>query len=334
VVIGGGSGGLAASKEAARFGAKVAVLDFVKPSPQGSTWGLGGTCVNVGCIPKKLMHHASTLGEAAGHAVEYGWKTPEGSSAPSHDWETLRDNVQDHIKGLNFGYKVQLRDEGVKYINKLGSFVSPNELQVVDKKGKAETITAARFIIATGGRPTLPDCEGSEHVITSDDLFMLPQAPGKTCVLGAGYVALECAGFINGLKGGEVTVLVRSIPLRGFDRDIVEKVISYMENAGTKIITGVTPTKIVKIPAGTNGSERDQFNVTYSNGDSGVYDTVMCAIGRRADTHKLNIESLGVKVNPSNGKIIATNEQTSVPNVYAIGDVVDKTPGMSRNNVS
>lgn len=246
---------------------------------------------------------------------------------PTHDWEVLRDNVQDHIKGLNFGYKVQLRDEGVKYINKLGSFVSPNELQVVDKKGKADTISAARFIIATGGRPTLPDCVGAEHAITSDDLFMLPQAPGKTCVLGAGYVALECAGFVTGLKGGEVTVLVRSIPLRGFDRDIVEKVVDYMTNAGTKIVTGVTPASIVKIPAGTDGSTRDKFNVTYSNGESDIFDTVLCAIGRRADTQKLNIEALGVTVNPSNGKIIATNEQTSVPNIYAIGDVVDKTPG-------
>ena len=107
---------------------------------------------------------------------------------------------------------------GVTYINKLGSFVGPNQLQVVDKKGKSEIVTAARFIIATGGRPTLPDCPGSEYVITSDDLFNLDRSPGKTCVIGAGYVALECAGFINGLKQGGVTVLVRSMPLRGFDR--------------------------------------------------------------------------------------------------------------------
>lgn len=218
----------------------------------------------------------------------------------------------------------------MKYINKLGSFTGPNTLEVVDKKGKVDTLTAARFIIATGGRPTLPDCPGAEHVITSDDLFMLPHAPGKTCVLGAGYVALECAGFITGLKNGEVTVLVRSMPLRGFDRDIVDKVVEYMTSAGTKIVTGVTPTSIVKIPAGTNGSTRDQFQVTYSNGDSDIFDTVLSAIGRRADTQKLNIESLGVTVNPANGKIIATNEQTTVPNIYAIGDVVDKTPGKCR----
>lgn len=324
VVIGGGSGGLAASKEAARLGARVAVLDYVKPSPQGSTWGLGGTCVNVGCIPKKLMHHASVMGEHAQHAAEFGWK---GGELPTHDWDVLRDNVQDHIKGLNFGYKVALRDNGVKYLNKLGSFVGPNELQVVDKKGKSDIISAARFIIATGGRPTLPDCPGAEHVVTSDDLFMLQEKPGKTCVIGAGYVALECAGFITGLKQGEVTVLVRSVPLRGFDRDLVEKVTDYMTATGTNIKTGVTPTKIEKIP-GVDGG-RDQFRVTLSNGESDVYDTVLAAMGRRADTDKLGLDSLGVKINPANGKIIASNEQTSVPHIYAIGDVVDKTPELT-----
>ena len=107
---------------------------------------------------------------------------------------------------------------GVTYLNKLGRFVGPNQVEVVDKKGRKDVISAARFIIATGGRPTLPDCPGGEHAITSDDLFMMNKSPGKTCVIGAGYVALECAGFITGMKLGDVTVLVRSMPLRGFDR--------------------------------------------------------------------------------------------------------------------
>ena len=110
------------------------------------------------------------------------------------------------------------RTIGVTYINKLGHFVGPNQLEVVDKKGRTSILSAARFIIATGGRPTLPDCPGGEHAITSDDLFTLQKSPGKTCVIGAGYVALECAGFITGMRQGEVTVLVRSMPLRGFDR--------------------------------------------------------------------------------------------------------------------
>lgn len=133
VVIGGGSGGLSCSQEAKKLGAKVAVLDFVKPSPQGSTWGLGGTCVNVGCIPKKLMHTAALLGESADEAVEYGWaKNPAGGS---HSWETLREKVQDHIKSLNFGYRVKLREVGVTYLKKLGRFIDNHTLECTDDKG-------------------------------------------------------------------------------------------------------------------------------------------------------------------------------------------------------
>jgi len=170
IVIGGGSGGLACSKEAKRLGAKVAVLDFVKPSPLGTTWGLGGTCVNVGCIPKKLMHNAALLGEHTHSAKEFGWEINE---EPKHNWETLRDNVQDHIRSLNFGYRVQLREQGVTYINKLGSFVNENTLECVDKKGNKENITAARFVIAVGGRPSPLNIPGGEYAISSDDLFSL-----------------------------------------------------------------------------------------------------------------------------------------------------------------
>lgn len=219
LVIGGGSGGLACSKAAQKLGAKVGVMDFVKPSPQGTTWGLGGTCVNVGCIPKKLMHTAALMGEASHEAEAFGWKRT--GSEPGHSWETMVENVGDHIKSLNFGYRVQLREEGVTYINKLGRFIDAHTIETTDKKGKKDTITAARIVVSVGGRPTPLSCPGAEHAISSDDLFSLQTPPGKTCVVGAGYVALECAGFINGLGQGDVTVLVRSIPLRGFDRFVV-----------------------------------------------------------------------------------------------------------------
>lgn len=142
IVIGGGSGGLACSKEARKLGARVAVLDFVKPSPIGSKWGLGGTCVNVGCIPKKLMHTAALLGEGAHDATSYGWPEPRtsaaggGGASAAHSWETLKDNVQDHIKSLNFGYRVQLREVGVDYLNALGRLVGPNSVECTNAKGK------------------------------------------------------------------------------------------------------------------------------------------------------------------------------------------------------
>lgn len=325
IVIGGGSGGLACSKEAAKLGAKVAVLDFVKPSPAGSKWGLGGTCVNVGCIPKKLMHTAALMGEHARDAEGFGWPVKEG--IVTHDWEKMRTNVQDHIKGLNFGYRVQLREQGVTYLNKLGKFVGPHELEVTDSKGKTSTITGARFVIAVGGRPTSLACTGGELAISSDDIFMKDTAPGKTLVIGAGYVALECGGFITGIsKPGDVTVLVRSVPLRGFDRECVGIIQSYMEKTGTNIIQGVQPNSIVKQ---SNG----KLLVTYGSSsaeESGEYDTVLCAIGRYADLDGLNLASVGnVVVNEKTGKLVCDNEQTSVPHIYAVGDVIDKAPELT-----
>lgn len=320
VVIGGGSGGLSTAREAVKHGAKVACLDFVKPSPAGSKWGLGGTCVNVGCIPKKLMHNAALLGEHSDTSSFYGWN----ESATQHDWSTLRQNVQDHIKGLNFGYRVALREEGITYLNKLGKFVGAHELECTDNKGNVSTITAARFVVAVGGRPTPLNIPGAEHAITSDDLFMKKTPPGNTCVIGAGYVALECAGFITGLKQGDVTVLVRSMMLRGFDREIVDKVKEVMVHNGTNIVEGVTPASIEKLSTG-------KLLVTYSNGESGEFDTVLAAVGRYMDVEKLGIDAAGAVPLQltKNNKLVCTNEQTSVPHIYAVGDVVAGAPELT-----
>ena len=222
IVIGGGSGGLACAKKASKLlgqsdaGPKVAVCDFVKPSPPGTTWGLGGTCVNVGCIPKKLMHQASLLGEGMHDAKSYGWEVAEQTK---HNWETMVTNVQMHIKSLNFGSRSDLMTEGVKYYNAYATFTDANTVTAVDKKGKTHTLTADKFVVATGGRPRYPDIPGAkEHCITSDDVFAMKTPPGKTLVVGASYVALECAGFLRAL-GCEVAVLMRSAPLRGFDQE-------------------------------------------------------------------------------------------------------------------
>lgn len=320
VVIGGGSGGLACSKEAAKLGAKVAVLDFVKPSPLGSKWGLGGTCVNVGCIPKKLMHNASVLGEHAKESAFYGWKGHEGFS---HDWEALKNNVQDHIKGLNFGYRVALREGNVTYLNKLAKFISPHEIECTDAKGAKQTISAARIVVAVGGRPTPLECPGAQLALSSDDIFMKATPPGSTCVVGAGYVALECAGFLTGLGQGKVTVLVRSMMLRGFDREMVESIRTIMTHNGTQIIEGVLPSSIEQQPSG-------KLRVTMSNGNSEEFDTVLAAVGRKPDVVGLGLDAgeLAVKLAPS-GKILCTNEQTSIPHVYAIGDVVEGAPELT-----
>lgn len=213
VVIGGGSGGLSCAKEGAKLGLNVACLDFVKPSPPGTTWGLGGTCVNVGCIPKKLMHQASLLGEGLKDAKEFGWNMPEKAT---HDWSKMIDNIQGHIKALNWGYKVQLREKKVKYLNELGKFLGPNKLELTDKKGKTREITAKNFVVAVGGRPKYPDIPGAvEHCITSDDIFSLQSNPGSTLIVGGSYIALETAGFLKGM-GNEVTIMVSDMKIDHF----------------------------------------------------------------------------------------------------------------------
>lgn len=322
VVIGGGSGGLAASKEAKLMGAKkVAVLDYVKPSPHGSKWGLGGTCVNVGCIPKKLMHYGATLGEYAKESARYGWEFPvEGAQ---NNWETLRTNIQDHIKGLNFGYRVDLREKGVTYLNKLGRFTGPHELETTDAKGNKATITAARFIVATGGRPTPLNIPGGELAISSDDIFSLETPPGKTCIVGAGYIALECAGFLGGLKQGGVTVLVRSRPLRTFDQDTVGYVMKHLtEHVGVNLVEGVLPQSIEKLPSGkllvTYGNPQDPSTQVREE-----FDTVLVATGRTPDVRQLGLDSLGVEVDRHSGKLVVRNEQTNIPHIYAIGDIIE-----------
>lgn len=187
-VIGGGSGGLAASKEAAGFGKKVGLADFVVPTPHGTKWGLGGTCVNVGCIPKKMMHFAANLYE---NLDEYERVGHPDKFERKHDWEKLVENVQLYIKKLNFGYKSALREKKVVYYNKLATLIDKHTILLTDAKGETETITADKILIAVGGRPNYGDFEGSkEFCISSDDIFSLEKSPGKCLVIGASYIAL------------------------------------------------------------------------------------------------------------------------------------------------
>jgi len=324
VVIGGGSGGLAASKEAARLGLKVAVCDFVKPTPKGITWGLGGTCVNVGCIPKKLMHQAANLGESVKDAKAYGWSTdPEGTT---HSWEQMVEQIQNHIGALNWGYRVSLREKSVTYLNEYAEFTDPHTLKCVNKKGKEKAVTADKFIIATGGRPKYPDIPGAKELgITSDDIFSLPKAPGKTLLVGASYIALECAGFLRGL-GYDVTVMVRSILLRGFDQQMAIKIGEYMEEHGVNMIRECVPTSLEQAGEGIKVSGKYNDGTAYTD----EFQTVVFAIGRDACTANIGLDKVGVNVNPKNGKIIHdTAEKTSADHVYAIGDVLDDKPELT-----
>jgi thioredoxin/glutathione reductase (selenoprotein) len=315
-VIGGGSGGMACAKVANDCGAKVAVADFVTPTPQGTTWKVGGTCVNVGCIPKKMMHFAAHLGESHHDQEATGWTHNE---TPKHDWEKMIVNVHNHIRGINFGYKSDMRKRGIKFYEKFATFVDAHTVELTDAKGKTEKVSAKYFVVAVGGRPTYPDIPGAkEHGITSDDIFWMNKAPGKTLVVGASYVALECAGFLHSFNI-EAHIMVRSIFLRGFDQDMANKIGADMEAIGMKFIRDSVPTKIEK------NEETGKLTCFYKTGEEEhtiEVDTVLFAIGRFAVTDKLNLDNAGLIVE-KNGKFKTDKyEKTNVDNIYAIGDVL------------
>ena len=336
-VIGGGSGGLSAAKKASQLGAKVGLADFVTPSPLGTKWGLGGTCVNVGCIPKKLMHFASTLGEAKFDQKNAGW---EVDTSIRHNWSKMQKTVATHIKRLNWSYKKKMSTQGVKYFNRYATFKDQHTLILRNKKGKEIEVTADKIIIATGGRPTylrIPNAR--ELTITSDDIFWRKNSPGKTLVIGGGYIAVECAGFLRGM-GHEVDVLVRSVILKKFDRDMILRVLRDMEERGIKLLRGGLQS-LEKKNSRILAKYEIERNADLIEGGileemisekaqiSEEYDTVLLAIGRTPETSKIGIDKIGI-IPESNGKIKCNeNYQTNVENVFIIGDIRYDSPELT-----
>jgi len=268
------------------------------------------------------MHQAALLGHGMEDARMYGW---DFDTKVEHNWAKLRENVQNHIASLNWGYRVELRDKKVLYKNATGELLDAHTIKAVDKKGKVTQMTAQHIVLATGLRPRYPDIPGAkEYGITSDDLFSLEHSPGKTVVVGASYVSLECAGFLRGV-GLDVTVLVRSILLRGFDQQMAEKIGIDMQNHGVRIKRPAIPTKVELIEEGTPRKLRVHYKLLETGEEASIEcNTVMFAIGRDPCTQGIGLENVGVKLNPKNGKVIAgDNEQSSVPNIYAIGDILD-----------
>jgi len=357
-VVGGGSGGMACAKEAAALGARVVLFDFVKPSPQGSAWGLGGTCVNVGCIPKKLMHYAGLLGEGRTDARALGWRSGGESGGESgesgdgekgggaaagagaHDWAALRGAVQNHVRSLNFSYGGALRSAGVEYRNALASFAAGGGGRALDFVGDAGAgageaagvVTAAHVVLAVGGRPHVPSAVpgARELAITSDDLWSLPVAPGRTLCVGGGYVSLECAGVLRAL-GMDVSVCARSVLLRGFDRDCADKVGEVMARRGVRFLEAErAPTAIAR-------REDGRLDVAFADGGAEAYDTVLYATGRRADTGGLGLQHVEGLETTASGQLIGGGggggggeaEATGAHGVYAVGDALAGAPQLT-----
>ena len=294
-VIGGGSGGVRAARMAGQRGARVGLAEAAD---------MGGTCVNVGCIPKKLYSYAAHFAESFEESHGFGWE----GAAPTFNWETLKTNRAKEIKRLNGIYVNLLDGAGVHIIRGWAKLV---DAHTVDVGGK--TFTAKNILIATGGTAVIPDVEGSQHVVTSDHMFDLSPFPKKLLVVGGGYIACEFASIFNGL-GSQVTQLHRGDKvLTGFDNDVRSFIAAEMTKAGVDFKFKTEVASITKTAHG--------LQVKFSSGDNATADAVLYATGRKANTSGLGLAAAGVDVNAAGAVRVNARYQTSVPSVYALGDV-------------
>lgn len=298
-VIGAGSGGVRASRIAAGLGAKVAVAENLY---------LGGTCVNVGCVPKKLFVYASEFAEEFEAAKGFGWTVAPGT----FDWKILRDNKTAEIQRLNGIYESMLNNTGVTTLHGFAEIVSEHSVRV-----DGTIYTAERILVATGGWPNKPSFEGSEHVITSNDVFSLDELPKRVLVQGGGYIAIEFAGIFNGLGCDTELCYRKELFLRGFDNEVRKFV---AEEVGKKDIALSFNTDIVKIDKLDSG----ELRVALNNGETRIVDAVFSAIGRSPKTTGLGLEGVGVQTSRSGHIEINDEFQTNIPSIYAIGDVVGR----------
>ena len=304
IVLGAGSGGLAAAKRAALHGARVAIVEGDR---------VGGTCVIRGCVPKKLLVYGSAYRHLLADAASYGWKI----NAVQPDSATLLANVRAEVDRLNTLHIGLLEKAGVELLRGWGHFSGPTSLVVTAADGSEQELHAKRILIAVGGRPHRPEIPGAELAWLSDDLFELERFPDRVVVVGAGFIACEFAGILNGL-GVQVTQLVRGDHLlRGFDREASEAVRAGMEAEGIEIRFAHSPAAI------TGQCAPGELSVTTQSGESIACGGVLLATGRRPFLHGLNLEAAGVAV--EGYRIPVDGDQcTNVAGIYAVGDVTDR----------
>ena len=315
VVIGGGSGGVRASRIAAGHGAKTLLIEGQLQHGAPNYSAIGGTCVNVGCVPKKLMVFASRYPKHIGEAAGYGWA---GAGPGTFNWDTFMEAKNAEITRLNNVYqKFVLGNAGVEVVEGFGALNGKNAVDVKKSDGTTQTITAKNILIATGGWPFKMDIPGAEHAITSNEIFYLEKQPKRIVCVGGGFIALEFAQIMEGL-GSEVTLMYRrDLFLRGFDMDMRTLIKEEMENnSSIDIRFNTNPAEIIKNPDGS-------LTVVTENGDRVETDVVLMATGRKGNIGKLNLESAGVK---TDGTFIPVDEysRTNVDNIYAVGDVTDR----------
>ncbi len=298
-VIGGGSGGVRCARIAASHGARVAIAEE-------RHWG--GTCVNVGCVPKKLMVQAAEYVAWAADSHGFGWNTQPGQ----HDWSALMAAKDAEIKRLNGIYVKLLENSGVTWFFDRTTFLDPHTLQVGERR-----ITAKQIVVAVGGHPAWPEIEGADLGIVSDQAFYLPELPKRVTMVGGGYIGVEFAGIFRGL-GAEVDLLYRQrLPLRGFDHDLREALVEALEAQGVRLHPSVLLHRLEKLP---DGSKR----LHLTDGRTFDSDLVFFAVGRTPNTNGLGLEEASVARSENGAIRVDENNTTSQSHIFAIGDVSNK----------
>ncbi|MEL7450302.1 MAG: glutathione-disulfide reductase [Pseudomonadota bacterium] len=299
IAIGGGSGGLAMAQRAARHGATCAVIE---------SGPLGGTCVNVGCVPKKVMWYAASLAHSLHDAPGYGFDVKVGD----HDWTALVASRDAYVRRLNDIYANNLKRLNIDYLAGSAQFSGPNSVVC-----NGEELTASHIVIATGGRPIVPRIHGAELGITSDGFFELQSCPRRVAVVGSGYIAVELAGMLHSL-GAEVCQFVRfDGVLRNFDPIVSKTLMAQMRESGIRIVTHAVPHSL----------ERENGTLTLQDEEArrfDDFDTVLWAVGREPNSHDINIEVNAGGLDGYGFVMTDDYQNTNVPNVYAIGDVTGR----------
>jgi glutathione reductase (NADPH) len=296
--IGAGSGGVASSRRAGSYGARIAICEDSR---------VGGTCVIRGCVPKKFLVYSAEYADDFADAAGYGWTVPE----PKFDWSRLIANKNQEIDRLEGIYRKMLKDANVTLIEGRGRILDPHTIEVGGKRH-----TAANILIATGAWPSRPSIPGVEHTITSNEALELPEFPKRIVIVGGAYIACEFASIFNGL-GAEVTIMIRGDKiLRGFDEDIRDSLTGAMTDRGIAIRTH---TEIARIEKTTS-----DLRIALKSGETLTADTVMYATGRAPNTKGIGLAEVGVRLKPSGAVAVDDWSRSAVPNIYAIGDVTDR----------
>lgn len=301
IAIGGGSGGIASINRAAMYGKKCAIIEDNH---------LGGTCVNLGCVPKKVMWYGAQVAEAMHkYAPDYGFDV----DVKGFDFKKLVETRQKYIGNIHRSYDNNLAKNNVEVIQGYAKFVDAKTVEV-----NGEHITADHILIATGGRPVFPDIKGAEYGIDSDGFFALEELPERVAIVGAGYIAVEIAGVLRSL-GSEVDLYVRQhSPLRSFDHSIVNVLLEEMSNEGIELHTHSTLKEVIK-------NEDGSLTLNLEDGRSNTVDCLIWAIGRRPNTDNINLEVTGVETN-SIGKIkVDRYQNTNVEGIYSVGDIIENS---------